>query len=101
MGNYQEVLPNNEMIANINVEKYLEEGENCYYLFPHEDYWGKQGDMVISVYRPVHDMFQNYGLLVYDKSCEDLNSILSIDGEEVFLIDQGKGDLLFHEKIRT
>lgn len=91
MGNYQEVLPNNEMIANINVEEFLEEGENCYYLFPHEDYWGKQGEMVISVYRPVHDMFQNYGLLVYDKSCKDLNSILSVDGEEVFLIDREGG----------
>lgn len=97
IGNYQEVLPNDEMLADINVPEYLEEGENCYYLFPHEDYWGQQEDMVISVYRPVHDMFQDYGLLVYDKSCKELNSILSIDGEEVFLIDRER-DLWYSTK---
>lgn len=87
-GKYQESLDNENMKKYINVKEIFESGESSLCIFPHRDFWSLEEENVISVYRPVRDMFHTYGLLVLDKNVEELNAVLTSNEDEVFLIDR-------------
>lgn len=87
LGNYDRTLDNSRLRERIDLERWLEGEKNCYYVFPHEDYWYLGKQMVISVYRPVKDMFQTYGMLIYNVNVEQLNEILKTADSQILILD--------------
>ena len=88
-GHYDRTLSNQAMRAYVDVEQWVEGGKACYYIYPHQDYWDLDEETVISVFRPVHDMFRSYGMLVYNVGTEQLNSVLSAEYNEILILEPG------------
>lgn len=98
MGDFDKILQNQALRKNIDMGMYTDGTKYSYCIFPHEDYWSMKERTVMSVYRPVSDLFGNYGILVYDVDVRELDEILMPERSEIFLISPDKGHMYSKEK---
>lgn len=88
----------NEELESLGIfQKAVESDAYQIYLPPHNSYW-EEDKQVISVLRPVSDMFYTYGVLEYDCSVEEFNKIVEVSEEgrmyDLYLFDQN-GSFLY------
>lgn len=86
-GGYEKTILNQELRDEIGLKELNSSEEPFSYIFPHKDYWSTKDEYVISVYRPMRDMFQEYGVLIYDKNIEELGAVLKQNSDEVILLN--------------
>ena len=87
-GNYERTIAEDKLRSLFDIETLLKQEKNVYYLLPHRDLWRNSEREVVSVCRPVKDLFQYYGILVYDVDVRQLDELLLSESSQVSILDE-------------